>query len=77
MATGHLDVDEDNDGEAGADGLSYKNDPCFINEYTPRPTWPRIVADQPSTIDDLWHAAVNGRGEFFSASNPQELVELW
>lgn len=25
-------------------------------------------------IDDLWHAAVNGRGQFFSASNPEELV---
>ncbi len=25
-------------------------------------------------IDDLWHAAVNGRGEYFSASNPERLV---
>lgn len=24
-------------------------------------------------VDDLWHAAVNGRGEFFSAKNPQAL----
>ncbi|HJX34208.1 MAG TPA: PilC/PilY family type IV pilus protein, partial [Desulfatiglandales bacterium] len=25
-------------------------------------------------IDDMWHAAVNGRGRFMSASNPTELV---
>jgi hypothetical protein len=25
-------------------------------------------------IDDLWHAAVNGRGKFFSASRPDKLV---
>jgi type IV pilus assembly protein PilY1 len=25
--------------------------------------------------DDLWHAAVNGRGKYFSAQNPQELVD--
>ncbi|MGY0193579.1 pilus assembly protein [Leptothrix sp. BB-4] len=24
-------------------------------------------------IDDLWHAAVNGRGQYFSASNPDQL----
>ena len=37
--------------------------------------WPTAVADSPSALDDLWHAAVNGRGQFYSASNPQELVE--
>ena len=26
-------------------------------------------------VDDLFHAAVNGRGKFLNASNPQELVE--
>ncbi len=38
-------------------------------------TWPVPAADTPSALDDLWHAAVNGRGQFYSASNPQELVE--
>jgi type IV pilus assembly protein PilY1 len=36
--------------------------------------WPNPVADSPQSLDDLWHAAVNGRGVFFSASNPQELA---
>mgnify|MGYP001206753837 CR=1 FL=1 len=35
--------------------------------------WPNPAADSPQALDDLWHAAVNGRGVFFSASNPQEL----
>ena len=32
--------------------------------------WPVPAADSPSALDDLWHAAVNGRGVFFSAKNP-------
>ncbi|MFZ3002005.1 MAG: PilC/PilY family type IV pilus protein [Undibacterium umbellatum] len=31
--------------------------------------WPDGASNQ---IDDLWHAAVNSRGKFFSASNPTE-----
>ena len=27
-----------------------------------------------SRIDDLWHAAVNGRGQYFSASNPDSVI---
>jgi type IV pilus assembly protein PilY1 len=26
-------------------------------------------------VDDLWHAAVNGRGQYFSARNPNQLVD--
>src|SRR5262249_8931755 len=28
-----------------------------------------------SRVDDLWHAAVNGHGLYFSASEPQEVVD--
>ena len=28
-----------------------------------------------NTVDDLWHAAVNGRGGYFTASDPQQLVD--
>jgi len=37
--------------------------------------WPVPAANSPSTLDDLWHAAVNGRGQFYSAANPAELVD--
>ncbi|MCC6472776.1 MAG: hypothetical protein IT514_03430 [Burkholderiales bacterium] len=36
--------------------------------------WPTAVADQASALDDLWHAAVNGRGTFFSAADPDSVV---
>ncbi|MFC5472607.1 pilus assembly protein [Paraherbaspirillum soli] len=35
--------------------------------------WPTPVADDPTAIDDLWHTAVNGHGNYFSARNPQAL----
>lgn len=37
--------------------------------------WPTPnVSGTPENIDDLWHAAVNGRGAFFSADNPATLA---
>ena len=36
--------------------------------------WPIPVAGQASALDDLWHAAVNGRGHFFSATDPDTVV---
>lgn len=39
------------------------------------PVWPGEDTNSPSTIDDLWHAAVNGRGLFLNADDPDELVD--
>ena len=36
--------------------------------------WPDVSANSPQTVDDLWHAAVNSRGRFFSAQSPTQLV---
>lgn len=36
--------------------------------------WPKPVADSATALDDLWHAAVNGRGVYFSAENPDSLA---
>ncbi|MFQ5642392.1 MAG: pilus assembly protein [Thiogranum sp.] len=38
-------------------------------------SWPQPVANQPTTIDDMRHAAYNGRGQFLSAENPQNLID--
>ena len=35
--------------------------------------WPAPQADQQSAIDDLWHAAVNGRGKYYKATDPTAL----
>jgi type IV pilus assembly protein PilY1 len=35
--------------------------------------WPTAVSNTQTTIDDLWHTAVNGYGTYFSAGNPAVL----
>jgi type IV pilus assembly protein PilY1 len=35
--------------------------------------WPLPVGDDASALDDLWHAAVNGRGQFYLATNADSL----
>ena len=37
-------------------------------------TWPAPSSDSIANIDDLWHAAVNGRGTYFSATDPASLA---
>ncbi|WP_018410586.1 pilus assembly protein [Methyloversatilis thermotolerans] len=37
-------------------------------------TWPSVSNDT-GKLDDLWHATVNGRGRFVSASSPQEFAD--
>ena len=36
--------------------------------------WPIPTNDSPTGIDDLWHAAVDGRGAYFSAEDPASLA---
>lgn len=38
------------------------------------PTSTVNTTEGPKHIDDMWHAAVNGRGSYFSASNPESLA---
>jgi type IV pilus assembly protein PilY1 len=37
--------------------------------------WPDPQNSDATKIDDLWHAAVNGRGSYLTATNPEELTE--
>ncbi|WP_165595528.1 PilC/PilY family type IV pilus protein [Methylovorus sp. MM2] len=36
--------------------------------------WPKPESNDQSGIDDLWHAGVNGRGAYFSATDPDSLA---
>jgi hypothetical protein len=51
-------------------------DEFFHHTTTGQPVqWPTSInSRQPETIDDLWHATVNGHGKFYNAANPQELA---
>ncbi|MFN4063195.1 MAG: pilus assembly protein, partial [Parazoarcus communis] len=40
----------------------------------PWPAPPLDATDHPAKIDDLWHAAVNGHGRYFSANNANDLT---
>ncbi|MGK0674478.1 MAG: PilC/PilY family type IV pilus protein [Halothiobacillaceae bacterium] len=37
--------------------------------------WPNPHLSSPAKLDDLWHATVNGHGEFVAAQSPQEFAE--
>ena len=39
------------------------------------PGWPEPISNSASTIDDLRHAAYNGRGLFLNAKDPQALID--
>ena len=39
------------------------------------PVWPDPTAGDQQKIDDLWHAAVNSRGDFFSTSDSQAFAQ--
>lgn len=41
------------------------------------PTWPSPINNDYERIDDLWHAAVNSRGKYLNAQNPQELIKAF
>jgi len=67
----------------GVDGtLAYRNDykTAKTGDYYKilqggTKEWPAAVANDPTAIDDLWHAAVSGRGTYFSAKDPTTLQE--
>lgn len=39
--------------------------------------WPAATSGSDSNVYDLWHAAINSRGEFFSADTPESLVQAF
>jgi type IV pilus assembly protein PilY1 len=46
---------------------------CTWQTAGTRCNWPIPGADTVENIDDLWHAAVNGRGTYFNATDPASL----
>ncbi len=45
----------------------------LANGLAPVVDWPVPAADTQTAVDDLWHAAVNGGGTYFSAKDPTSL----
>lgn len=49
----------------------------FFNIKQGTANWPPVAAPSPNAeaIDDLWHAAVNGRGQYFATKNSTTLAQ--
>ncbi|NOZ52566.1 MAG: PQQ-binding-like beta-propeller repeat protein [Gammaproteobacteria bacterium] len=54
----------------GVNGTLSSNPPNNADAFA----WPAPIKNEATTIDDMRHAAWNGRGLFLSAANPQQLV---
>lgn len=54
----------------GIDGTLSANPPDQTSAFA----WPTPVSDTLTTVDDMRHAAWNGRGDFLSARDPQQLI---
>jgi len=72
-----LNLDENSDQHLVTFGVAFgpsgtvDSDPVNRNNAF---SWPTPSSNSATTVDDLRHAAYNGRGQFLSASNPQTLI---
>lgn len=58
----------------GATGALYDPDNPADPFVTPQ-AWPNHNNNSANTVDDIWHAAVNTRGDFINASTPAEITQ--
>ncbi len=56
-------------------GDTYTGSYADLASGTLSPLWPVTGTDKPGNVADLWHAAINGRGLFFSAEDPKSLSD--
>jgi len=71
---GFMDYIPDYETSATGDFAKIKSGTTGCSWTTGTCDWPVPTQNEPSTLDDLWHAAVNGRGNYFSASDPNSLA---
>ena len=60
----------------GQEGRIYGvNAAATADPYANPPVWQDVNATRdPSQVDDLWHATINGRGELLNAKTPREIA---
>ncbi|WP_290884992.1 PilC/PilY family type IV pilus protein [Arenimonas sp.] len=59
----------------GARGDIYGVDTAATADpYANPPAWGPRQDDAPSTVDEIWHAALNGRGKFINAQSPAAIT---
>jgi type IV pilus assembly protein PilY1 len=58
----------------GIDGVLAHNQSTYNELIAGTTDWPATGANNQANVDDLWHAAINSRGSYFSAKKPSDLV---
>lgn len=58
----------------GIDGTLPQNAGTLASLTSGSTLWPSPVTNDPTTIDDLWHATINSRGDLLNASNASDLT---
>lgn len=62
------------------DGLGWEGDTFsggYENLLNGTRSWPAAGADSGNNVYDLWHAAINSRGEFFSVDRPEDMIQAF
>lgn len=49
----------------------------YANLVSGATNWPAVSSNSTNNPSDLWHAAINGRGRFYSADDPNALVQAF
>lgn len=57
----------------GARGTIFNPD-VTQDPFVTNPAWPGWQNDNPTTVDDIWHASVNTRGEYINAKTPADIT---
>ncbi|RDZ29212.1 pilus assembly protein [Lysobacter silvisoli] len=57
----------------GARGTIFNPD-VAQDPFVTNPAWPGWQNDNPTTVDDIWHATVNTRGEYINAKTPADIT---
>jgi type IV pilus assembly protein PilY1 len=59
----------------GIDGVLTHDTTTYQNLLTGATHWPTsLTSGENHKVDDMWHAAINSRGRYFSARDPAELL---
>lgn len=59
----------------GAKGNVYNVDAAATADpYANPPAWVARTNDDPSTVDEIWHAALNSRGKYINAQSPSAIT---
>jgi type IV pilus assembly protein PilY1 len=58
----------------GVDGTIPKSEENLLDLRNGVIEWPATQANVLQNVDDMWHAALNSRGRFFTAADPNQLI---